>query len=200
MIWTVGLTGGIASGKSAASAMFEALGVPVLDADQTARDVVEPGTPGLARIIETFGNEVLTADGQLDRAKLRAIVFKDNDKRQALEAIVHPAVRVAMQAWRESLDTDYCILAIPLLVESGLNRMTDRVLVIDVDPDTQRRRLIERDGIDAALAERMIQSQVGREERLAAADDVVDNNGSLAGLQSQIDTLHRRYVALSHAE
>ncbi|WP_348671955.1 dephospho-CoA kinase [uncultured Abyssibacter sp.] len=200
MIWTVGLTGGIASGKSAASAMFEALGVPVLDADQTARDVVEPGTPGLARIIETFGNEVLTADGQLDRAKLRAIVFKDNDKRQALEAIVHPAVRVAMQAWRESLDTDYCILAIPLLVESGLNRMTDRVLVIDVDPDTQRRRLIERDGIDAALAERMIQSQVGREERLAAADDVVDNNGSLAALQSQIDTLHRRYVALSHAE
>jgi len=200
MIWTVGLTGGIASGKSAASAMFEALGVPVLDADQTARDVVEPGTPGLARIIETFGNEVLTADGQLDRAKLRAIVFKDNDKRQALEAIVHPAVRVAMQAWRESLDTDYCILAIPLLVESGLNRMTDRVLVIDVAPDTQRRRLIERDGIDAALAERMIQSQVGREERLAAADDVVDNNGSLAALQSQIDTLHRRYVALSHAE
>lgn len=200
MIWTVGLTGGIASGKSAASRVFESLGIPVLDADQTARDVVAPGTPALERIVQTFGQEILTPDGALDRAGLRRMVFNNASQRQALEAIVHPAVRQAMQQWRASQNAAYCVLAIPLLVESGLTTMTDRVLVIDVDEAVQRQRLMARDQIDAALAERMIRSQITRQDRLGAADDVVENHAGLAELESEIQDLHRRYLSLSRGE
>lgn len=193
---TVGLTGGIASGKTAVATLLEAQGVPVLDADQAARDVVEPGTPGLAAIVERFGADVLDASGALDRAALRARVFNQQDDRRALEAIIHPAVRLAMRKWQSQQTTAYCVLAIPLLVESGLQSTVDRVLVVDTAPERQRERLIRRDGIDDDLAQRMMQSQTDRDTRLAHADDVIDNNGLPEALAPQVLALHARYLRL----
>lgn len=197
MSWTVGLTGGIASGKTAVADLLIASGVPVLDADQAARDVVEPGTPALDAIIKHFGQDILTAEGALDRAALRTRVFHQPADRKVLESIVHPAVRTAMNDWRARQSAAYCVLAIPLLVESGLQAMVDRVLLVDTPPALQRQRLMQRDDIDGPLADRMIQAQANRDTRLAVADDVIDNSGPYEALAPQVHALHQRYLELA---
>jgi dephospho-CoA kinase len=199
--YVVALGGGIASGKSAVAAAFAAHGVACYDADTAARAVVMRGEAGLAEIVAAFGNDVITADGELDRAAMRRRVFGDDAARKRLEAIVHPRVRTWLRE-RVAADTGaYCLLAIPLLAETWpAYDWVDRVLIVDVDPQVQFERLVKRDSIDAALAQRMIAAQATREARLAIADDVVDNSGSLERLKARVDALHARYFALAGAK
>lgn len=195
----VGLTGGIASGKSTVARRFEALGVPVLDADQVARDVVAPGTQGLQAIVDRFGDTVLDTDGALDRAAMRQHVFADADARKALEAIIHPSVRRAMIEWLSAQQSAYAMLMIPLLVESGLTTMVDKTVVVDLPTTLQRQRLMARDDIDAGLAEQMIAAQASRSQRLAAADHVIDNAGAIDALDAQIDSVHQALMTTAKA-
>lgn len=196
--FVVGLTGGIASGKSEVTRRFEALGVTVADADLAARAVVAPGSPALALIAERFGASMLLADGTLDRARLRAHVFADAAERKALEAITHPAIRELLRQECEQAESPYAIAAIPLLTEAG-GRVAygwlDRVLVVDAPQSLQLARLMQRDGSDAVLAQQMIDAQASREQRLALADDVVTNDGHPDALQVQVERLHGMYLA-----
>jgi dephospho-CoA kinase len=187
----VGLTGGIASGKSAATARFAALGVPVLDADVAARAVVEPGEPALAEIVAAFGASVLDRDGRLDRVQVRQRVFADAGARTALERIVHPRVQGWLERRIEELDAAYCVVAIPLLVETGPYPWLDRIVVVDVPEAVQLERLVARDSIAPRLAQAMIAAQASRERRLAAADHVLDNSGGRTQLELQVDALHQ---------
>jgi len=198
--FVIGLTGGIAAGKSEVSRRFEALGITVADADLAARAVVAPGSEGLARIAAHFGNEILLADGQLDRAALRARIFDSAQERQALEAITHPAIRQLLRQTCEQADGPYAIAAIPLLTEAGGRQQypwLDRILVVDVPVAVQHARLMQRDGIDTALADRMIAAQASREARLALADDVVVNDGHPDHLQAHVERLDRAYRELA---
>lgn len=198
--FVIGLTGGIAAGKSEVSRRFEALGITVADADLAARAVVAPGSEGLARIAAHFGNEILLADGQLDRAALRARIFDSAQERQALEAITHPAIRQLLRQTCEQAEGPYAIAAIPLLTEAGGRQQypwLDRILVVDVPVAVQHARLMQRDGIDTALADRMIAAQASREARLAMADDVVVNDGHPDHLQAHVERLDRAYRALA---
>ncbi len=193
----VGLTGGIASGKSTVQDQFVQLGVPVLDADQVARDVVAPGQPALAQIAATFGADILQADGTLDRARMRQRVFADADARRALEAITHPAIRQQMTRWLAQQQGPYCILSVAILVEAGMRPLVDRVLVVDAEEAVQLQRLCQRDGIDDTLAGQMLAAQASRQQRLEAADDVISNNTDLATLREAVLTLHRFYLRLA---
>jgi dephospho-CoA kinase len=198
--FVIGLTGGIAAGKSEVSRRFEALGITVADADLAARAMVAPGSEGLARIAAHFGNEILLADGQLDRAALRARIFDSAQERQALEAITHPAIRQLLRQTCEQADGPYAIAAIPLLTEAGGRQQypwLDRILVVDVPMAVQHARLMQRDGIDSALADRMIAAQASREARLALADDVVVNDGHPDHLQAHVERLDRAYRDLA---
>jgi len=198
--FVIGLTGGIAAGKSEVSRRFEALGITVADADLAARAVVAPGSEGLARIAAHFGDTILQADGQLDRAALRARIFDSAQARQALEAITHPAIRQLLRESCEQAEGPYAIAAIPLLTEAGGRRQypwLDRILVVDVPVAVQHARLMQRDGIDAALADRMIAAQASREARLALADDVVVNDGHPDHLQAHVERLDRAYRELA---
>ena len=191
----VGLTGGIASGKSAASGAFERRGIAVADADVAAREVVMPGSTGLAEVVAHFGASVLMPDGSLDRAAMRRRIFEDVGARRQLEAIIHPRVRAMLQAQCEAAPGPYAVAAIPLLAEGGRTAYPwlRRVLVIDVPPEVQLARLLARDGIDAGLAERMVAAQAPREARLAIADDVVVNDGTLEALDAAIGMWDLRY-------
>ena len=198
--FVIGLTGGIAAGKSEVSRRFEALGITVADADLAARAVVAPGSEGLARIAAHFGTEILLADGQLDRAALRARIFDSAQDRQALEAITHPAIRQQLRQACEQAEGPYAIAAIPLLTEAGGRQQypwLDRILVVDVPVAVQHARLMQRDGIDTALADRMIAAQASREARLALADDVVVNDGHPDHLQAHVERLDRAYRELA---
>lgn len=196
----IGLTGGIASGKSALEKAFAARGVTVADADLIAREVVEPGEPALAAVVAHFGADVLSADGRLDRAALRARIFNDEAERRVLEGLLHPVIRARMIERCRAAPGPYAIAMIPLLAEGG-GRTTypwlDRILVVDVPSATQKARLMQRDGIDAALADRMIAAQATRAQRLALADDIVVNDGDIGHLQQAADDLHARYLALA---
>lgn len=196
----IGLTGGIASGKSALEKAFAKQGVVVADADLLAREVVAPGEPALAAVVERFGAGVLQVDGQLDRAALRVRVFGDPEQRRALEAILHPAIRARLEAICRAAPGPYAIATVPLLTEGG-GRATypwlHRILVVDTHAAVQKSRLMQRDGIDATLADQMMAAQASRAERLALADDIVVNDGDLAHLQRAADQLHARYVALA---
>lgn len=193
----IGLTGGIASGKSAVASAFERLGVPTIDTDRLAREVVEPGRPALAAVVREFGPEVVGADGRLDRRRLRARVFADEGLRHRLEAILHPAIRAALAAEVAAITAPYVVIAIPLLVETGQRSAFDRVLVVDCPPETQLARLRARDAESAAGAGAIVAAQASREARLAAADDVIDNTGSLGALEAAVQRLHERYLALA---
>ena len=196
----IGLTGGIASGKSALEKAFAAHGIVVADADLLAREVVAPGEPALAAVVERFGRDVLRADGQLDRAALRVRVFGDPDQRRALEAILHPAIRARLEAICRAAPGPYAIATVPLLTEGGGRAAypwLHRILVVDTPAAVQKARLMQRDGIDATLADQMMAAQASRAERLALADDIVVNDGDLAHLQRAADQLHARYVALA---
>jgi dephospho-CoA kinase len=198
----IGVTGGIASGKSEVTKRFEQLGVVVADADLAARAAVAPGSIGLAAVAEAFGASVLAADGSLDRAAMRQRVFGDEGARRRLESIVHPLVRAELHRQCESAASAYAIAAIPLLAEGGgrdAYPWLQRILVVDTTVDVQRARLMQRDGIDAALADRMIAAQASRDQRLAIADDVIVNDGDLAALDAQVGALDRLYRRLATA-
>jgi dephospho-CoA kinase len=192
--YRVGLTGGIASGKSAVADAFARRGTPIVDTDAIARDVVEPGRPALAEVVRAFGPGVLDADGRLDRRALRTLVFAQPELRRRLEAILHPAIRAEMHARADAAAGPYVVVAIPLLVENGLQAQVDRVLVVDCPPEVQLARLLARDGETPEGARRILAAQASREARLAAADDVIVNDGSLAELDARVDALHRAYL------
>ena len=192
--FTVALTGGIASGKTAVSDAFSALGVPVIDTDVIARSVVEPGSPGLQQVVAAFGDGVLNAEGGLDRAGLRQVIFADPQARTRLEGILHPLIARAARAELEEVMAPYAILVVPLLVESGLFEDADRILVVDVPEHVQIQRLMQRDGGTEASATRALQAQASREQRLEKADDVLENTGTLAQLQVSVADLHRQYL------
>ena len=196
---TIGLTGGVAAGKSTAAGAFVALGVPLLNADQVARDVVARDTPGLAKIREVFGAQFLTPAGDLDRPKMRVHVFGDPEARRALERITHPLIRERMLAWRDAQTAPYCVLDVPILIESGLDALVDRVLVIDAPHDVQVGRLRERDRISAELAGQMLAAQAPRDQRLAKAHDVVRNTGTVAQLCAAVGQLHQFYADIARS-
>jgi dephospho-CoA kinase len=196
-VFRVGLTGGIASGKSTAAKFFGALGVPILDSDRIAREVVEPGQPPLERLVERFGRGILTADGHLDRPALRDIVFRDPRARADLENLTHPAIGAALEARSASAGGPYQILVIPLLVEKNLGAHVDRVLVVDCDEDLQIRRLHARDGSNRAQAQAILDAQVSRAARLKAANDVITNDADMSAVQAQVAALHTRYLELA---
>lgn len=193
----IGLTGGIASGKSAVAGAFGRLGVPTIDTDRLSRAVVEPGEPALAAVVREFGPEIVGADGRLDRRRLRARVFADEGLRRRLEAILHPAIRTALAAEVATITAPYVVIAIPLLVETGQQSAFDRVLVVDCPPETQLARLRARDAESADGAGAILAAQASRAARLAAADDVIENSGSLEALEAAVGRLHDRYLALA---
>jgi dephospho-CoA kinase len=193
----IGLTGGIASGKSTVTQRFTELGVPVIDADVASRKVVEPGTPGLAQVVERFGAGILEG-GQLDRRALRNLIFEDSSLRQALDAILHPLIRAEMEREAAQAQAPYVIMAVPLLVEGGSSaKRVDRVLVVDADETLQIQRLQARDGSSVEQARAILSSQASRTARLAAADDVLLNSGSVADLRQAVDRLHEQYLQLA---
>jgi dephospho-CoA kinase len=193
----VGLTGGIASGKSTAAKFFGALGVPIIDTDQLARDVVEPGQPPLERLVERFGPSILTPDGHLDRPVLRTIAFSDAKARADLEALLHPAIGAAAEARSAEAGGIYQILVIPLLVEKSLGTQLERVLVVDCDEELQIRRLQARDGSTLEQARAILNAQTSRTARLKAAHDVIKNDGDMSAVRDQVATLHTRYLELA---
>lgn len=193
----VGLTGGIASGKSTAAKFFGALGVPILDSDQIAREVVEPGQPPLERLVERFGPTILTSDGHLDRPALREIVFSDPKARADLEALTHPAIGAALEARSAEAGGPYQVLVIPLLVEKNLAAHVDRVLVVDCDEELQVRRLRDRDGATPEQVQAILRAQAPRAARLKAADDVIQNDADMSAVRDQVAALHPRYLELA---
>ena len=196
----IGLTGGVASGKSEVSRHFEALGIVVADADQAARDAVAIGSEGLADVVDMFGAGVLASDGSLDRPAMRRRVFADADARKRLEGIIHPRVRELLHGACENADSPYAIAAVPLLAEGGGRKAypwLQRILVVDVPEAVQLQRLLRRDGIDELLARRMIEVQATRRQRLAIADDVLVNDGGLDGLGDKVAALDRLYRGLA---
>lgn len=193
----IGLTGGIASGKSLVAGFFADLGVPIIDTDQIARDVVQPGQPALEEIRQAFGAAVMTADGSLDRRRMRALVFSEPSRRAKLERILHPRIRWETLAQADRADGRYQVLVVPLLIESGFGEITDRVLVVDCPVELQKARLLARDDEDPAQVERMLAAQISRDQRLAAADDVIDNSGTIESTRTQVAELHERYLLMA---
>lgn len=198
-MFTVALTGGIASGKSEVERRFASRGIEIIDADLVAREVIAVGTPGLLEIVEAFGIELLDTDGSLNRKAMRQRVFGDDGARHRLESIIHPRVRKIMRQRAANVGSPYGILVIPLFVESGEYDWVDRVLVVDVPRETQVQRLLARDGITDALARAMLDAQASREQRLAIADDVIDNSTSLDSLDGTVEALHQRYLTLAQS-
>jgi len=196
---SIGLTGGIASGKSAVARLFAERGVPVLDTDQIARDVVEPGQPALAEVAAAFGPGVLAADGRLDRRALRQLVFADPAARRRLEGILHPAIRAELARRSAAAGGPYQVWVIPLLVEGGGIDRVDRVLVVDCPVETQLARLQARDHESEDSARGILAVQASREQRLAAADDVISNDGPLEALTRQVAELDARYREIASA-
>lgn len=193
----IGLTGGIGSGKSTVASIFAGFGAPIVDADVVARDMVLPGSDGLRGITEHFGNGVLHADGTLDRGHLRKLVFDNPVQRRALESILHPWIYAELHRRISALTSPYCIAVIPLLLETGQRHFVDRVLVVDVPEEVQRTRAQVRDGAPVGTIDAVMQAQLDRKTRLAAADDIIDNTVSPSQLTQQILDLHHRYLALA---
>tara|TARA_A200000159_G_scaffold86623_1_gene80203 strand:+ start:25222 stop:25839 length:618 start_codon:yes stop_codon:yes gene_type:complete len=193
--FVVGLTGGIGSGKSAATDLFKTHGIDVVDADEVARDVVLPGTTGLQSIVERFGDSVLLSDGTLDRAQLRKLVFTDSTAKNWLNSLLHPLIRERMQQLIVESSSAYCILSVPLLVENKLTTMCNKVVVVDCSESTQLTRAVERDSSDVETIKNIMDAQATREERLNAADYVLDNNSSLLSLEQQVADLHHQLLA-----
>lgn len=196
----IGLTGGIGSGKTLATDHFERLGITVVDADRASRVIVEPGKPALREIAETFGKDVIQADGTLDRAALRRIVFADAAQRHRLEAITHPRIAEEIRRQLEASTSPYTILVSPLLFESGQDRFAQRTLLIDAHESLQRHRAATRDRVSEQQIEAIMAAQMSREERRQRADDVILNEGHIEHLHAMVEELHQRYLELAHAE
>ncbi|MEM9184624.1 MAG: dephospho-CoA kinase [Pseudomonadota bacterium] len=195
MIYQVGLTGGIASGKSTVAQLFVERGATLVDADLIAHQVVAAGTPGLRAVVKAFGETMLTETGELNRPAMRERVFSDPSARRRLEAIVHPLVRAEMARQITDADGPYCVVDVPLLTESAQHYHFDRVLVVDVSVQTQIDRLKARDGLSDSQIAGILDAQASRDQRLALADDTIDNNGALEALPAQVELLHQRYLA-----
>ncbi len=196
-VFRVGLTGGIACGKTTVADMFAALGAQIIDTDELARDVVEPGEPALESVIEHFGSAILDDDGRLDRRALRHLVFSDPEKRHLLEQIIHPAIRQRMIESSAIVRGPYQVLIIPLLVESHSDGHVDRVLVVDCDEEVQIRRLMNRDHESRETAEKMLAAQISRQDRLDHADDIIDGGSNLEALQQRVKQLDQYYRELT---
>jgi dephospho-CoA kinase len=196
----IGLTGGIASGKSTVAQRFIDLGIPVVDADEAARAVVAPGTAGLAKVVERFGGGLIAANGELNRRALRDLIFSDSGARRDLEGILHPLIRAYMEKNAQMAVGPYVVMAIPLLVEGGSRDHVDRILVVDVDEAVQLQRVMARDSSTAEQARAILASQASRSVRLAAADDVLPNTGSVTDLRQGVDRLHQRYLRLADTQ
>lgn len=195
--WTLGLTGGIGSGKSAVAGHFVELGVDVVDADQAARWVVEPGRPALTAIAEHFGDQILQPDGQLNRSALRAQIFADPAQRRWLESLLHPLVAQEVARFLAEATSPYAIMVSPLLIESGQYRLAQRVLVVDVPEQLQIERTMRRDQLSAEQVQAILAAQATREERLRHADDVLTNDRDLAWMESEVERLHTYYLTLT---
>ena len=195
----VALTGGIGSGKTTVSQLFESLGTPIIDTDIIARQLVTPGKPALIEISTQFGQEVLSTDGTLNRAILRQVIFQDIEKKRLLESILHPLIRQEMTRQIAALSTTYCIVVIPLLVESKQMEIADRILVIDTPESTQLARVSTRDNQTEKEVTAVISAQASRDARLSIADDVIHNDGSLDKLKQQVESLHQKYLSASNA-
>ena len=193
-LYKVGLTGGIGCGKTTVAHLFANLGVPVADADAVARALVAPGLPAYRAILDHFGDAVRLESGELDRAALKARIFAHDAERQWLEGLLHPLVYREFEAWAEAQKAPYGLFVIPLLLETGRRDWVDRLLVVDCSPKTQALRVRQRDGADAALIQRVMAAQSGRDARLAAADDILVNDGEPGQLTPQVESLHERYL------
>lgn len=193
----VGLSGGIGSGKTTVSDLFAALGVDVIDADVIARQVVEPGTSALAAIVDKLGSQVLNPVGELNRSELRQLVFSDQSLKNWLNQLLHPLIRQQMQKQTLAAKSNYCILSVPLLVESTLNTLVDRVLIVDVSEATQLKRTVLRDNSNVEQISAIMRAQATRAERLAVADDVIENEGQASDLVEKVAQLHQQYLSLA---
>ncbi|MDD2758763.1 MAG: dephospho-CoA kinase [Methylomonas sp.] len=193
----VGLTGGIGSGKSMVCGLFEELNAPIIDADVIARRLVEPNQPALALLVDAFGGAILNKDGSLNRTELRQRAFSDAKIKQTLDAIMHPLVYAEIERIVADLRSPYCIIAIPLLVETQKSHTVDRILVVDCPVELQINRVLQRDNISREQAEAIIAFQADRQQRLAVADDVIDNSGSPPQLAEQVKSLHNSYLLLA---
>jgi len=193
----VGLTGGIGSGKSTVADFFQQLGIPVIDADVIAHALVEPGQPALGEIIKTFGPDSVDASGVLDRKRLRKLVFSDPEQRRRLEAILHPKIRSEITALTANIQSAYCIVVIPLLLETDQRDLVDRVLVVDTGVDNQIARVTMRNALPRHEIIAIITAQASRDSRLAAADEVINNDGSLDELANQVRAQHEKYLEIA---
>lgn len=199
-MYLVGLTGGIASGKTLVSDIFAGFGVPVIDADVLARLAVAPNSDGLTQLIDHFGTSILTGDGELNRAALRELIFSEPDHRKTVDSILHPIIRTLSDEQinlAEQQGHTYAIYAVPLLVETAQQHRFDRILVVDVPVETQLQRLLDRDGGTLAKAQAIIDAQASRTDRLALADDVIDNNGTVESVRTHVAQLHSKYLELA---
>ncbi len=192
----IGLTGGIGSGKSTVATLFEKKGITVIDADQLARDLTLPGKPALKKIVENFGTDMLLANHTLDRSKLRKLIFKDDHKRIWLEQLLHPLIREELGQQINNAHSPYCIVMIPLLIETAPNPLINRILVVDAKKEVQLERAATRDKQTGSEIYAILSKQATRAQRLKAADDVISNMGSLEDLQGQVDALHKYYMSL----
>lgn len=193
----IGLTGGIGSGKSAAALLFSARGAPIIDTDEIARALVEPGQPAYDEIIKSFGGDILDGNRRIDRDKLRERVFDNAAERQRLEAILHPRIREVVRAKIADLDSPYCIVVVPLLIESGFDDLVDRVLVVDANENLQIQRTVTRSGLSEPEIRKIMSAQATRAQRLQRADDVIENNADRKHLEKEVERLHHWYLSLA---
>ena len=195
----IGLTGGIGSGKSEAARCFSNLGIPLIDSDRISRDLVAPGQPALQQILDHFGTGVITTEGELNREALRQKVMQDSESRQWLEQLLHPLIRQRREELISQIEAPYVVLEIPLLLESGLQELVDRILVVDVPESLQVERTQQRSGLNEAEVRAVMEQQASRQQRLNAADDLIDNSGSREQLEQQVQLLHERYRELARS-
>lgn len=195
--FVVGLTGGIGSGKTTVANLFAAEGITLVDADIVAREVVAKDSKGLKAIVEHFGTEMLTPEGELDRAKLRERIFNQSAEREWLNQLLHPMIHQEMLEQVKNATSPYVIMVVPLLFENGLDRLVNRTLVVDISPELQISRTVIRDQVDATQVNNIINSQCSRSEKLARADDIIDNQGEISALKREVLALHQRYLQLS---
>ncbi len=199
-MFAVGLTGGIASGKTTVSDLFAALGVPVIDTDVISRQLLEPGELAFEQVREHFGDGILHGDGSIDRKSLREIVFNNRDAKTWIETMLHPLIfQRSLEAIHDSAGGSYVLVVVPLLFETNFQSLVDRVLAVDCPAELQIERLVRRDGIDAGLAQKMLEQQLSNAERLARAHDVIDNREDGKNLAPQVESLHREYLRLAEA-
>jgi len=192
----IGLTGGIASGKSSAANAFKQFGIDVISADEIAKDLLKKNSPALKQVVQAFGSDILTVEAELDRIKLRELIFKDEKKRERLNSITHPEIRKEMVRLAQNSISPYVILEIPLLIESGLNKLVNKILVITSPENTQIQRIMQRDNCSNEQAISIINAQTSNQVRLQHADDCIDNSGSITKLNKQVHLLHNKYMNL----